>query len=152
MEGSLELKQRAAVVAEALSWVGTPYHHEGDVKGRKGGVDCGMLIVRSFVDTKVVPHFDPRPYPQFWYLHRDNERYLGFVLERAAERLEGEEPQPGDVLVWRHGRCFSHGAIVTTWPRFVHAYAPERMCVVGDIRTTPMKTRPMKAFNPWAGR
>jgi cell wall-associated NlpC family hydrolase len=152
MEYTLEQQQRAAVVSEALSWVGTPYHHEADVKGPRGSVDCGMLIVRCFVDTGVVPRFDPRPYPQYWYLHRDTERYLSFVLDRATPRAEGEEPQPGDVLVWKHGRCFSHGAIVTQWPRFVHAYAPFGVCVQDNINTTPMKERAMKVFNPWGGR
>ena len=34
----LELAQRLAVVAEAESWLGTPYHHEARIKGH--GVDC----------------------------------------------------------------------------------------------------------------
>lgn len=152
MEVITEQQQRAAVVSEVLSWVGTPYHHEADVKGKNGGVDCGMLIVRCFVDTGVVPSFDPRPYPQFWYLHRDAERYLGHVLEHAGERAPGEIPQPGDLLLWKHGRCYSHGAIVTQWPRFVHAYAPAQCCLPDNVNTTPMSSRPMKAFNPWAGR
>jgi cell wall-associated NlpC family hydrolase len=31
---------RAAVVAEARSWLGTPFHHQGRVKA--AGVDCAM--------------------------------------------------------------------------------------------------------------
>lgn len=149
MDRQQELRERQAVVAEALSWVGTPYHHEADVKGRNGGVDCGMLLVRSFVDTGVVAPFDPRPYPQFWYLHRDEERYLGWVLGRSTERLEGDAPQPGDVVVWRHGRCFSHGAIVTDWPNIVHAFAPAKMCLPDSVLSTQLQARPSKVFNPW---
>ena len=93
----IEGRQRAAVVAEARSWIGTPYHNCADIKGV--GVDCGMLLVRVFVDTGLVPPFDPRPYPADWHLHRSEERYLGFVFDRCCEVAQ---PQPGDVMVLRY--------------------------------------------------
>ena len=43
-----------------------------------------MLLVRVFVDTGLCPPFDPRPYPVDWHLHRSEERYLGFIFDRAA--------------------------------------------------------------------
>jgi cell wall-associated NlpC family hydrolase len=150
MHKDLEYKQRAAVVTEARKWVGTPYHHEADIKG--GGVDCGMLIVRCYVDTGVVPPFDPRPYPQFWYLHRQEEKYLGFVLDRATERGVDATPVPGDVVVWHFGRCFAHGGIVSDWPKFVHAYAPAGMCLEDDIRLGIMGDRRRRVFDPWGDR
>ena len=33
-------------VQEALTWLGTPYHHQGRVKGV--GVDCGTLICEVY--------------------------------------------------------------------------------------------------------
>lgn len=38
----LELQQRAAVIAEAESWLSTPYHHEARIKGH--GVDCAQIL------------------------------------------------------------------------------------------------------------
>ncbi len=76
-------EQRKDVVAEARSWLGTPYHHAADVKGH--GVDCAMLLVRVYCDLRPDRTFDPRPYTRDWFLHRDEERYLGFLLERARE-------------------------------------------------------------------
>jgi cell wall-associated NlpC family hydrolase len=118
-----EIAQRAAVVAEARSWIGTPYHNCADIKG--AGVDCGMLLVRVFVDTGLCAPFDPRPYPIDWHLHRSEERYLGFVFDRSAEVAE---PRPGDVMVLRYGRCYSHGGIVTRLApvTIVHAFHPAR--------------------------
>jgi cell wall-associated NlpC family hydrolase len=103
-----EAEQRAAVVAEARSWLRTPYHPTADIKG--AGVDCGMLLVRVFVDCGLVPPFDPRPYPPDWHLHHDAEKYLGWV-EQHCGRVE--QPGPGDIVVFRYGRTFSHGGIVT---------------------------------------
>ena len=123
-----EIEMRAAVVAEARSYLGTSYHHAASLKGV--GIDCAMILVRVFCDLGLVPPFDPRPYVKDWMMHRDDERYLGFLLARAREVAE---PQPGDVVLFRVGRCFAHGGIVTaTDPMtLVHAYAPAG-CVVEE--------------------
>jgi cell wall-associated NlpC family hydrolase len=126
-----EAAQRAAVVAEARSWLGTPYHHAADVKGRNGGVDCAMILVRVYCDLGLVEPFDPRPYTCDWFLHRDEERYLGFLLARSREV---RAPRLGDVVLFRTGRCFAHGGIVSRESplSIIHAFAPAR-CVVEDV-------------------
>ena len=96
-----EAAQRAAVVAEARSWIGTPYHHQADIKG--AGVDCAMILVRVWVDLGLVPAFDPRPYPIDWHLHQAEERYLAQLQARA---VFVDAPLPGDIVVWRYGRTF----------------------------------------------
>jgi hypothetical protein len=93
--------QRAAVVAEARSWLGTRYHHAADVKGRQGGVDCAMLLVRVYCDLGLVERFDPRPYTRDWFLHRNEERYLGFLLARSREV---RTPLEGDIVLFKVGR------------------------------------------------
>jgi hypothetical protein len=78
-----EAAERLAVVQEAASWLGTPYHQNGDVKG--AGVDCGMLLIRVFADLKLIPKFDPRPYPIQWAFNQRAERYLEIVQRFATE-------------------------------------------------------------------
>lgn len=149
MQGS-EQDQRAAIVAEARKWIGTPYHCQGDIRGV--GVDCGMLLVRVFVDTGLCPPFDPRPYADDWYLHRAEEKYLGFVVERLKEIAE---PEPGDVVVFRYGRCYSHGAFVTRAVplSIVHAFQPFGMVLEEETANNPVLSEPMrqpKFFSYWA--
>jgi cell wall-associated NlpC family hydrolase len=110
--------QRAAVVAEARTWLRTPYHHMGRVKG--AGVDCLMLLAEVFERVGLVPHLEIEHYPPDWHLHREAERYLDGVLRHTVETAG--PPLPGDVVLWRFGRCFSHGAIVVAWPAIIHAY------------------------------
>lgn len=146
----IEAKQRGQVVAEARSWLGTPYHNCADVKG--AGVDCGMLLVRVFVDAGLVPSFDPRPYPADWHLHRSEEKYLGFVFDRAHEI---EKPQPGDVMMIRIGRCYSHGGIVTGPDplTIVHAYFQARRVIEEDIARNSRLCAPERKprfFSFWA--
>ena len=145
-----ETAQRAAVVAEARSWIGTPYHNCADIKG--AGVDCGMLLVRVFVDTGLCPPFEPRPYPPDWHLHRSEERYLGFVFDRAAEVAA---PQAGDLMILRFGRCYSHGGIVTKAERLtiVHAYASSRCVIEEEVgHESPLSDpgRKPRFFSIWA--
>ena len=123
-----ERAQRAAVVAEARTWTGTPYHHMADIKGV--GVDCAMFLVRVFCDLGLVERFDPRPYTRDWHLHRGEERYLSALLARA--RIVAS-PGPGDIVVFRYGRCFSHGGIVTRASplTILHACHPAR-CVLEE--------------------
>ncbi len=125
-----ETEQRAAVVAEARRWISTPYHHAADVRG--AGVDCGMLIVRVFVDIGLCAPFDPRPYTQDWHLHRSEEHYLGFIFDRCHET---PAPKPGDVAVFRYGRCYSHGGIVTCGSplTIVHAFHPARRVIEEEL-------------------
>ncbi len=122
--------QRAAVVAAARAWIGTPYHHMADIKG--AGVDCAMLLVRVYCDLGLVSPFDPRPYTQDWMMHRNEERYLGFLLERA--RIV-EAPGPGDVILFRIGRCFAHGGIVTKADPLTicHAFMPAGVVLEDEI-------------------
>ena len=128
---SIEGAARQAIVAEARSWIGTPYLHQGRVKGV--GVDCAMLLLEVYERARQIPHLeladvvaDPgtqiAKYPPDWMLHRDEERYLE-IVERFARRIEARQPQDGDIALYRWGRTISHGAIVDRWPRIIHAYS-----------------------------
>jgi cell wall-associated NlpC family hydrolase len=126
-----EQAQRAAVVKEALSWVGTPYHHHARIKG--AGVDCGMIICEVYERAGVIPHVEPGEYVRDWHLHRDEPVYL-HTLERYAARIEDPAygPQPGDVSLFKYGRHPAHSGIVTQWPRILHAYADVGSVVEDD--------------------
>ena len=136
MTHDLEYIQRAALVTTAASWIGTPYRHMGRVKGRTGGVDCIMLIAESFAEAGLIERPALPHYPQDWHLHRGAERYLAGLLRYTEEIPMDAPPQPGDVALWRFGRCFSHGAIVVEWPRIVHAYIGQG-CVAEDVSRAP---------------
>jgi NlpC/P60 family putative phage cell wall peptidase len=100
--------QGEAIVAEARRWLRTPYRHQANVLGV--GVDCAMLPVEVFKALGLLPaELDPRPYATDWHLHRSEEKYLGWV-ERYGVKVE--TPEPGDLALFRFGRCLSHGGIV----------------------------------------
>ena len=136
---------REAVVAEAESWVGTPFHHAARVKG--AGVDCLMLLAEVYERAGIIGRVEPRFYVPDWHLHRDAERYMEGLL-RYARPIDGP-PEPGDIGLFRFGRTFSHGAIVTEWPRLVHAYWNLGV-VHGDANLHPLADRPVRFFSPFS--
>src|SRR5262249_18131582 len=83
-----------------------------------------FLLCKVFHTAGMIPDIDPRPYPHDWHLHRDQERYIGWV-EKFGRRVD--QPQPADIALYRFGRCFAHGAIVVRWPQIIHAYVGRKV-------------------------
>lgn len=130
--GQSEDQGRAAIVAEARTWLGTKYHPGGRVKG--AGVDCGMLIAEVYERAGIIAHMEIPPYPADWHKHRKDEKYLGFIL-REGRFIEPGGQKAGDVAMWKFGLVRSHGAIIVEWPRVIHATFQERTvweCDVSD--------------------
>ena len=140
----------------AKSWLRTPYHDGARIKG--AGVDCATLIAEVFAEAGVIPHVEIEPYSAQWHMHRDEEKYLGYVTAYARE-IEGP-PNPADVVMFRFGRLFSHGAIVIAWPTIIHSrighgceYADAEknawLARVGEGYEKPAPPRPRRFFSFW---
>jgi cell wall-associated NlpC family hydrolase len=151
-----EVSDRARVVCIARSFLGTPYHSHGRKKGV--GVDCLTLLAEVYTEAGLIepvklPHYAPD-----FFKHKGTELYLNGLLQYTAEVETGK---PGDIVLWKYGRCFSHGAIVVDWPHIIHAHVG-RSCMLESIdaavwlkfigENTPDhgKLRPMKIFSFWA--
>jgi cell wall-associated NlpC family hydrolase len=106
------MTRREQVVAEAVTWLRTPYHHMGRVKG--GGTDCLMLLAEVYHAVGVIPRVDVPFYPPDWNLHRDAERYLQGVM-----RYAGEIGGPLSAATWRSSNS---GAV----SRMVRSSSPGR--------------------------
>lgn len=105
------------VVAEAMTWLRTPYHPRGRVKGH--GVDCVTFPVLVYAAVYGKEPSVPAKYSVQWHMHHDEEKYLAHVLEYADPI---DSPEPGDFVLWRFGRAFSHGGIIIDWPLVIHAH------------------------------
>jgi cell wall-associated NlpC family hydrolase len=141
---------RDLVVTEAMTWLRTPYHHRAKLKGV--GVDCAQFVLAVYASAGLIEDFDTGEYPRDWHLHRSAERYMTNV-QRFAGEIEPADAKPGDVMLFKYGRAFSHGAIVTRYPQVVHAVVKDGCVVLGDLdRDSDLFGRPAKAFSFWAFR
>lgn len=148
-------EQRARIVEIAKSWIGTPYHHHGQVKG--AGSDCATFIAEVFFEAGIVDRFVIEKYSPQWHLHRNSEKYMQKILEYAHQV---ETPQPGDIVLWKFGRTFSHGGIVVNWPFIIHQYITTG-CIIDDVSKAKWltkvgentsdkgKQRPVLFFSHW---
>ena len=121
------------ICKSARSWIGTPYHHMGRIKG--AGVDCAMFPLEVYREAGLIGDIEVPYYTQDWMLHRSKEIYLHIVQQNATERpaVAGSDIEtvaattaagsalPGDFVLYCFGRCWSHGAIVIEWPLIIHA-------------------------------
>lgn len=152
MDNEEDIRRR--IVEAAREWLGTPYHHRSRVKGH--GCDCAQLVVASYAQAGVFEYFAPGIYSKDWHLHRGEEKYIAEVEKYLVRVDDDERPmierpkdvqyRPGDVLMFRLGRTYSHSAIVTQWPYIIHASAPSIMVEEVMLRGTPMERRPTRAY------
>lgn len=152
---------RAIVTAEALTWLGTPYHKNGRVKG--AGVDCGSFLFCVYRECGLVPpeeegiFSDPSlvPIGQDWWCNTTEEKYMLRILRHAYRVAEGvalrsSQALPGNLVLTRAlgSRLYNHGGIVIAWPRVIHALDPRvEMC---DVSTHCLwEHQEMAIFDPW---
>ena len=107
---------RELVIAEARTWIGTPYQHKGRVKGV--GVDCGGLLYQVYNPFVRMRPF-PKNYAPDWSLHRENEIYLDFIRPYT---VEVGAPVPGGMALFKVGRNWSHAAILSEKKTYIHSW------------------------------
>jgi cell wall-associated NlpC family hydrolase len=117
------------IVAEARTWLGTRFHHQGRVKGV--GVDCAGLIVcvAQAVGVYITDCSD--------YTRIPDGELLKQLCDQQLISIAHHDIAVGDVLLFRIEREPQHLAIVGNYDgdcnqsglSMIHAYAPAR-CVV----------------------
>jgi NlpC/P60 family putative phage cell wall peptidase len=113
---------RTRLIAEARAWIGTPYRHQGSLKGV--GCDC-LGLVRGV--WRAVNGREPEATPA--YTPDWAEASGAESLAEAARRhlIELDDPRtfaPGDVLLFRYSNRYpaKHAAIATAPDLMVHAH------------------------------
>lgn len=110
-------EHRNAIVAEAKSWIGTPYRGWSCKKGY--GVDCGQLIYGVFRNCGLVPVIKlPRDYSLQVAKHRASTEYIE-IVDRFFLGISETEAKPGDVVVYKLGLAYAHAAIIVRWPDYI---------------------------------
>jgi NlpC/P60 family putative phage cell wall peptidase len=141
--------ERVAIVAEARSWIGTPYRHQASLKG--AGADClGLIrgVYRVFCGLEKQPI---TPYSPNWAEETGQEtlrdaarRHL--VEIDAAPLRDGEPLKVGDVILVRvrdRGPA-KHAAIASGPDTIIHAY--DRHAVAENALPAAWRRRIAYAF------
>ncbi len=127
---AIDAAGRERVEAVARTWLRTPFHDNAAVRG--AGVDCAMLIKSVFEEAGIITPEQIAQYSAQWAMHHNDELFLAEVLRHAVE-IDEADVLPADIVLYKFGRCLSHGAIVIApgWPHIIHAFKQEYMVTIG---------------------
>lgn len=111
---------RANIIQEARTWIGTPFKHQGRVKGI--GVDCVGLIIG------IAKAFNLSDFDITHYSRLPDGFLMQSLLDLHLQPINKASIQAGDILLMRFEHEPQHLAIVSDIG-IIHAYAQVRRCV-----------------------
>ncbi len=121
---------RAALIAEARTWIGTPWHHQAAVKG--AGCDC-IGFVRGAAEPFIGAIAQPMNYAATWPLYRAEERLRDEMAAHAAE-IDIADALPGDILLFGVGKGPAHHCgFLSEANRLLHCYREAGAVVEQDL-------------------
>ena len=117
------------VVETAREWTGTPFRHQGRVRGM--AVDCAGLLVGVARDLGL-SEYDVDGYPRV-----PDGITLQAILRAQLVEIDIDTARPGDVLLFGFYRHAQHLGIITRIdPMYlIHAYEPQRRVVEHRVDT-----------------
>jgi hypothetical protein len=112
-----------------------------------------MLLAESYINAGVIPRFDARPYPRLWFLHHQEERFVEWIVNRlGGTEIPVSDADPADLLVYKIGKCFAHGAILVSESLVIHAYHKTREVILTETFDTSLSSLECRAFDMFASR
>jgi len=136
---------REAVVAEARTWLSTPFVDQQRLKGC--GCDCGQFLAGVYEAVGVLKDLDFGYYSPMHHLNSTDEMYLRHI-EKYAYEIPEAEALAADIVIYKVGRTFSHAALILEWPvQIIHAVKIQRGVVYSDpVRDRFLTCRPKKFY------
>ena len=107
---------------EAVKWanIPVPYRHRGlTIRG----CDCTGLIIGIAQSLGKLQNYKLRKYKFDWNLHSGACDIITTELENVADRVMKSTIQPGDILIFKFGKCNSHAGVFVGKRTFVHSLA-----------------------------
>lgn len=135
---------RSLVLAEAKTWIGTPYRHQSSRK--QVGCDCLGLIAGIWRALYTEQLNVPADYPRSWNARSDGDDPLLDAAKAYLSTLPNDEGLPGDLIVFRWS-VFApsrHLAIVAEGDTIIHAY--ERHAVMQNALVPSWRRRVSGVF------
>lgn len=117
------------IVAEARSWIGTPYRHQASLKGI--GCDCLGLLRGVWREVRGEEAEASPPYTPDW-AEASGADTLAAAARRHLIEIAPAAFSPGDVLLfrWREHLPAKHCAITVSVQTMVHAHDGASVCEV----------------------
>lgn len=115
------MDMQARVIEEALVWIGTPYRHQGTLKGV--GCDCLGLVRGVWRALYGEEPESMQPYSPDWAEAGRVDALIEAARRHFIERPK-EDMAAGDVILfrWKPTHAAKHVGILVSNQAFIHAY------------------------------
>jgi NlpC/P60 family putative phage cell wall peptidase len=126
------MKNHNNIVAQARTWLGTPFHHQARLKGK--GCDCLGLIVGVVDELGLKDRNGMKlaEYDEVTYSKEPDGAYLIQKLTGLLDEVPAAEARAGDLALFRIRENPQHLAILTDYEGglgMIHSFAPSRRVV-----------------------
>lgn len=126
------MTQTNDIVAQARSWLGTPFHHQARLK--KVGCDCLGLIVGVVDELELKDKNGVRlaAYDEVTYSKEPDGEYLIQKLVDVLAEIPASEMRAGDLALFKVRENPQHLAILSDYEGgigMIHSFAPARRVV-----------------------
>lgn len=136
---------REGVIAEARTWLGTPFRHQGRIKGR--GADCIGFPWGVARDLNLLPDIDldsPKVKPYLGYGKAPvPSKFLGALAEHLV-RIEFADVLPADLILFR-GKLYPNHLAIVTDVGIIHSSAEHGKVVEHGV-DAKLKSKRLRAF------
>lgn len=126
------MKNHNNIVAQARTWIGTPFHHQARLKGK--GCDCLGLIVGVVGELGLKDRNGMKlaAYDEVTYSKEPDGAYLIQKLTGLLEEVPIAEARAGDLALFKVRENPQHLAILSDYEGglgMIHSFAPSRRVV-----------------------
>ena len=134
---------RIASEAKKFADAKVPYRHRG-VTMR--GCDCTGLLIGILNNMGLLKNYKLRKYKFDWNLHAGAIPIILDEILQYGDIVDTKEP--GDVLVFRFGKCDAHCGIHVGNNQFIHSVVTAKCCQYGITVNSPWSKRLTKIVRP----
>ena len=140
-------ERQAALLAEARSWLGTPFVPRGNLKG--AGVDCVHLPAEIYRALGVLPGYAFPDYQLDSGSHAAESLVTGWLDGRPdfLPLAPVEACLAGDLLAFRIGKVVHHVGLLLQGSRFIHCLR-HRGVLESDLRDPTYAKRLVRVYRP----
>ncbi|WP_069437885.1 hypothetical protein [Methyloceanibacter methanicus] len=147
------MPQPDAIVSCARGWLGTPYHHQGSVRG--AGCDC-LGLIRGVWRALYGPEPETMPpYSRDWGNATGSETLIAAACRHLVPLDSVGDARPGDVLVFRmrDKGVAKHAGILSALPDATLPYRPSAYLRAGllerELSAVPCSS---SGYEPFSAR
>ena len=121
-----------AIIAEARTWLGTPYHHQARLKGV--GCDCLGLVVGVANELELTDDSGQLlgSFDRTDYSRQPDGQFLTSRLQAILHEIPIGEKAPGDLVLFTIEKNPQHMGLLTEFEDglgLIHSYAPSQKVV-----------------------